>query len=149
MTGQVINLTISGSGDDSTTVFAWQVEPEGDYGWEVVGESAYQAALLALVGNELTDDGVEMRGKMAILVAESDNEHDENAVAVYIEGRKVGYLAADDAENFHGDLLEVSEEYGKPCAVAVCEAEIRGGFTKKDGTRAALGVFLDMEIPFI
>lgn len=149
MSGQVIELTIGTSEANSAKVFAWRVEGEGDYSWDVVGESAYQRSIEEIVGPEVPEDGVEIVDKLAILVAEGDNEHDENAVAVYVDGRKVGYLASDDAANFHGDLLEVSQEYDRPCAAVVCGASIRGGFTRPDGSRAHFGVFLDLDLPLI
>jgi HIRAN domain len=56
----------------------------------VVGESHYQEALIAIAGGK-SPESVRI-STQAILVPESDNPYDPNAVAVYIDGRKVGHL---------------------------------------------------------
>lgn len=149
MSGQVIQLDIGTSDEDSVVVNAWRVLGEGAFDWDIVGEASYQDALLDIAAGHLSEDGVEGLHLIAILVAEQDNPVDPNAVAVYIEGRKVGHLGRHDAPDFHGDLLEVSEEFELPCAAVVCDAMLKGGFRKPDGSRASIGVFLDMELPFI
>lgn len=59
----------------------------------VVGESAYQDELTRLRGTQQP-----FRQAWASLVAEPTNPHDSNAVAVTIDGERIGYLCREDAE---------------------------------------------------
>ena len=63
--------------------------PAGDI-VEVVSTSSYQEALETAAGAE--PDAALHVEKWAHLVPEPDNPWDRNAVAVYVDGRKVGYL---------------------------------------------------------
>ena len=65
--------------------------PAGDI-QDVVGESHYQAELEAIVGGK-SEAACEVE-KWAHLVPEPENPYDRNAVAVYIEGRKVAICRA-------------------------------------------------------
>jgi len=65
---------------------------------EVVGESHFaenlRAVLLALGGS-----GEHMT--TALLMPEPDNKFDRRAIAVYVEGRRVGYIPRDETGDFH------------------------------------------------
>jgi hypothetical protein len=61
---------------------------DGSDDLEVVGESYYQESLWRLVGPRWPDDRVR-HPVYAVLVAEDDNPHDANAVAVWVQGLKV------------------------------------------------------------
>ncbi|MGH3802583.1 MAG: HIRAN domain-containing protein, partial [Pseudonocardiaceae bacterium] len=68
----------------------------GSHDLEVVGESHYQDALWRVVGGRTTD---RVRAEVqAALVAESDNVYDPNAISVWIDGMRVGYLSREDSE---------------------------------------------------
>jgi hypothetical protein len=75
---------------DTSTRFANHVLYEGRHDLEIVGESNYQDALWRAAGGRTTERiRVEIR---AILAAEPDNPHDPNAISVWVDQRKVGYL---------------------------------------------------------
>jgi hypothetical protein len=106
---------------------------------EVVGEASYQDDLWQVVGRPSgTADRVRMEVS-AVLVAETDNPYDPNAVSIWVQGRKVGYLSRDDARRYRPGLLALEAKYGKPIALA---GAIVGGGIRADGP-GRLGVFLD------
>ncbi len=77
-----------------------RIRGDGRYAAEVVGESHY--------GDNFRRLRQEMRPKGAdeewfgdaLLRLEGDNPHDDQAVAVFIDGRQVGYLGRDLARDF-------------------------------------------------
>jgi hypothetical protein len=94
---------------------AWKLEVTqavvlgGSVNLEVVGESHYQDNLWQLVGSD--DRSERVRVKItAVLAAEPDNPCDANAVAVWIDGLKVGHLSQDDAQLYRAGLLALQEE---------------------------------------
>lgn len=93
----------------------------------VRGESHYQDALSDLCGGKI--EGGHKFACEADLVPEPDNPHDPNAVAVFIQGRKVGYLPRQSARRF-----------GK--AAKRCPAQIVGGWRDASG-EGHFGVELD------
>lgn len=100
--------------DESQEIAAVYVD--GDFLLEVVGESNYQSDIQRALefGGEDT---------VALLVPEPDNPYDPNAVAVYVCGLKVGYLARSHAACYQQGLMAVQSREGKPVA---CRAEIVG-----------------------
>lgn len=103
----------------------------GSYDMEIVGESHYLANLRAISG-----DGEVRHYCDALLRMEDDNPHDSNAVAVYIEGLKVGYLSREIAKGYRQQV----EPHGK--FDGTCGAVIVGG---GEGRRN-LGVWLDLPV---
>lgn len=98
----------------------------GGYDLEVVGESHYQQALRKVAGSGEVRHECE-----AELVMEDDNAYDDQAVAVRIEGRKVGHLSRADARAYRKQV---------PAGiVGRCGAVIIGG-----GKGRSLGVWLDL-----
>ena len=77
-----------------------RLEGDGDFGCEVVGESHYQAALNIITGGK-TADGHEFACE-ALLERERGNRKDPNAVAVSINGLRVGYLNRGHAATMTG-----------------------------------------------
>jgi hypothetical protein len=73
------------------------------------------------------------------LAAEPDNPHDANAVAVWIQGLRVGYLSREDAQRYRPGLSALEQQHGQPIALA---GVIAGGGMRADGP-GRLGVFLD------
>ena len=113
--------------------------PCGDYGVAVVGESNYQSALALVAGRGATGyDGVRC---VAMLVPEASNPHDPQAVAIRVEGRTVGYLAADDAVRFRLRL----GQFAMPNKPTECGALIRGGGKALDGSKRPYGIWLDIQ----
>jgi len=96
--------------------------PGGDI-VEVVGTAPYQEALETVAGGSAgSAPDVE---KWAHLIPEPDNPWDRNAVAVYVDGRKVGYLPRESAGAYAsllGRLWAGSSSRG------VCRAVVSGGW---------------------
>jgi HIRAN domain. len=103
----------------------------GDYDMEVVGESHYLDNLRKIAGH-----GDIYHECDAVLRMEDDNPHDRNAVAVYINGMKVGYLSRAVAKDYRKQV----EPHGK--LDGTCGAVIIGG---GEG-RPNLGVWLDLPV---
>jgi HIRAN domain len=110
---------------------------EGSDDLEVVGESYYQENLWRLVGPRWPDDRIR-HSVYAVLVAEDDNPHDANAVAVWVQGLKVGYLSRADARRYRPGLLGLQRRHGQPVTL---NSVIAGGGIREDGP-GRLGVFL-------
>jgi hypothetical protein len=108
---------------------------------DVVGESRYQDALAAAVGAPPTQWHEAM--VTASLVCEPDNAHDPMAVAVCVNGSRVGYLRAEYARAFHDRL----KRRGIAGQTTHCGALIRGGGTASDGTQRLYGIALNIQ-PF-
>lgn len=114
---------------------------QDEYLVDVVGESHYQSALAAICGPR-SEDG-EYREVAARLVLENDNQYDANAVAVQINGRKVGHLNRANAVAFRRWL----SASGRSAADLSCPAVIVGGWRREDGDTGSYGVVLDLAIP--
>ncbi|MCX7358073.1 MAG: HIRAN domain-containing protein [Alphaproteobacteria bacterium] len=110
----------------------------GTFAVEVVGVSRRQDALVAIVeahgrsGRAVTLD--------ALLILESSNPHDANAVRVEIDGALIGYLSRENAAFYRADLAAANT----PDATIQCKARIVGGFETATGERASFGVRLDL-----
>lgn len=105
---------------------------------EVVGESYYQDNLWRLVGGRgRPEDRVHVE-VCAVMVAEDDNPYDADAVALWIDGLKVGHLSREDARRFRPGLLALQAAQGMPIALS---GVIAGGGIRDDGP-GKLGVFL-------
>jgi len=110
---------------------------DGDETLEVVGESHYQEALWSLVGGPTTEH-VRL-DVIAILLQEPTNAYDSNAIAVWVNGLRVGYLSRDNAVLYRPGLLALYQKHGGiPVAL---NGEIVGGGQRGDGI-GYLGVFL-------
>ncbi|MBI4213295.1 MAG: HIRAN domain-containing protein [Chloroflexi bacterium] len=109
---------------------------------EIVGESHHQDNLWRLVGHKASRARVRIHA-WAAFVPESDNEYDPNAVSVWVEGLKVGYLSREHASKYRSRLLALETEHNRrPIALP---AVIIGPGTSDDGP-GSLGVFLSREL---
>ncbi len=113
----------------------------GAFEFEVVGESFYQRDLAQLAGQH-GERSVEVPC-VAKLVLEDDNKHDAKAVAVLVNGRKVGHLSREDARSYRRRLG--AKKLSGECAT--CDAFIVGGGTRRNGEKLMYGVKLDIK-PF-
>src|SRR6266487_5225174 len=111
---------------------------DGHVDLEVVGESHYQDNLWRLIGGRSSPNERARVDIHAVLVAETDNHYDANAVSVWIGGLKVGYLSRDDAQRYQPGLLALQKKHGQPIALP---GVIVGGGMREDGP-GRLGVFL-------
>jgi hypothetical protein len=117
-----------------TPAFHW---PYRGFDFEVVGESFYQSNLRALAGNH-GDDFVGIECK-AILYPDDANEHDNKAVAVYIDNHQVGNLSRGDARSFRRRLAA-----RRLTGQATSADAIIGGGGIRNGERCPYGVWFDM-----
>jgi hypothetical protein len=112
---------------------------EGREDLDVVGEASYQDNLWRIIRERRSPDGRVREEVYAVLAAEPDNPYDANAVAVWIQGLKVGYLSREDARRYRPGLLALERQHGKPIALA---GAIAGGGMRADGP-GRLGIFLE------
>lgn len=119
---------------------------DGEYGFEIVGESYYQEALDQLCGGRCEEG--HRKEFRARLVPEPNNEYDRNAVRVEVAGLKVGHLSRDDAIIHHEEMDRLGF-FGRPAA---CDAIINGGWSrqKRNGelSEGSFGVELDLVYPY-
>jgi hypothetical protein len=108
----------------------------------VVGESAYQDALLELTGGRRHYGGVRME-RVACLVPEPGNPADPEAIAVTIGTRTVGYLSRPEAARFRAAIAAAIERSGE----ASCSAVIVGGWEREHGNVGLFGVRLRLGAP--
>lgn len=113
----------------------------GHYEMDIVGESHYQRHLEAVCDGP-TRGGVH-RQSSATLILERDNPYDKNAVAVLIDGGKVGHLSRHTATQFR-EWISKSEWNGRE--QFRCHAVIRGGWDRGDGDTGMYGVCLDVDL---
>ncbi len=139
-----------GQGPERAHVRSWDQRPswmrdgmrvqllDGGVDLEVVGESHYQEDLWQLAGGRRNPDERMRVPVYAVLAPETDNPYDSNAVSVWVDGLKVGYLSRDDARQYRPGLLALQREHGMPIALP---GVIVGGGMRADGP-GRLGVFL-------
>lgn len=109
---------------------------DGDDDLAVVGESYYQEDLWRVVGGRTWEP---VRHQIvAVLVPEPQNAVDPNAVSVWVDAAKVGYLSRADASRLVTGLRAMMEREGMPVAIP---GVIVGGGQREDGL-GRLGVFL-------
>jgi len=104
---------------------------------EVVGESRYQSAIRELAGKH-GDSKAEVF-LPALLLPDDHNPYEDKAVAVFLSGRMVGYLAPKDALAFRESLAR-QELSGK---LTSTEGVVRGGGLY-EGKRLSYSVSLDI-----
>lgn len=109
----------------------------GQFNFAIVGESNYQHTLKTIVKKQSEDKQIHE----AHLVPEDDNEYDDKAVRVDIDGKIVGYLDRDSARSFRGRLSK-NKLSGETTG---CSAVIIGGHTLPSGKTASYGVWLDLK----
>jgi hypothetical protein len=111
----------------------------GSYRLQAVGESHYWEAFETICGPSAErEEGIDLN-KRAEVVLEDDNPYDVHAVAVHIQGLKVGHLSQRDARAFRERL--VREHLTGSCFP--CAANIRGGWNRP-GDFGNYGVRLDV-----
>ncbi len=111
---------------------------EGGTDLEVVGESYRQENLRQLVGGRHNPEERARVAVLAVLVPETNNPYDPDAVSVWVNGLKVGYLSREDARRYRPGLLALQREHRMPIAL---RGVIAGGGIREDGP-GRLGVFL-------
>ncbi len=107
----------------------------------VVGESYYQDELEKICGGR-SRSGYS-KPVTAVLVPETDNEYDEKAVLVQINGLSVGHLSREDARSYR-PLLERMDAQGQQGS---CSAMVVGGWDRGSGDQGYFGVRLNIARP--
>jgi HIRAN domain-containing protein len=105
----------------------------------VRGESQYQRSLDWICGGR-TPSGHDHPCE-AVLVAEARNPHDPNAIAVYVDGRQVGYMAS-GATAAYRPVIDALGGEGASCA-----ATVQGGWDRGPDDQGAYRVTLDLADP--
>lgn len=105
-----------------------------DHPIQVVGESNYQAELIAICG-PYTAEGHRTRTS-ATLIREPDNQHDPNAIRVEIQGRTVGYIDRAQASQWAPRMDVLSAD----ARMALVPAIIMGGWHRSASDHGAYGV---------
>jgi hypothetical protein len=115
------------------------IQGAGRFKFDVVGESHYQQALEDIAGPK--DDESKQHDCIAELVLDDDNQYDNQAVLVAIDGQKVGHLSRKHAREFRAELKR------QGIAVTVCRvpALIVGGW-KRGSDEGHFGVKLDLPL---
>ena len=109
---------------------------------EVVGESFYQEALMAL-GRRRGELGVEQKEHMAALTAEPSNPKDPMAVQVQVNGLQVGYLDREDARTYR----PVLDRLARHRLLMGAPAMLIGGWDRGYGDVGSIGVQLHIGTP--
>ena len=112
----------------------------GKFEFDIVGESHYQRALQRIAGPKGEDS--KRRPCVATLVLDDDNEHDNMAVRVDIEGETVGYLDRNMARQYRKELARQGVNGYRLHA----EAPIVGGWDRGGSDRGHYGVKLDLPL---
>jgi hypothetical protein len=86
-------------------------------GVDVVGESYYREAFDAIL---FLGHDIELK-TVAVLLPEPHNEYDSNAVAVHVDGHKVGHLSRTDAVKFRTIIDQAVDAYGSAVVWALVE----------------------------
>lgn len=120
---------------NTEATFVWP--NPGQFNFAIVGESNYQHAINLIVSRQSEDRQIHA----AHLIPEDENEYDDKAIRVDIDGRTVGYLSRDSARSFRRRLSK-NKLSGKTTG---CRAVIIGGHTLPSGKTASYGVWLDLK----
>ena len=110
------------------------------YTFNIVGESQFQDVLAQIAGPK-TPDGA--KAERTAQIVDDDNEHDENAIAVLIGGKVVGFIPRAVAASMRADLARINPA-GHPIT---CRAKITGGWRDADGHEGHYGVKLSISNP--
>ncbi|AVR94952.1 hypothetical protein [Pseudoduganella armeniaca] len=106
---------------------------------EVLGESRYRDTIRRLAGEH--GDGKADARHTALLLPDDANPYEDKAVAVFVSGEMVGYLAPKEALALRLRLAR-QEIAGQ---LTSCDAAIRGG-NLWEGKRLAYAVLLDLDL---
>ncbi|QGZ39946.1 hypothetical protein IP92_02275 [Pseudoduganella flava] len=111
----------------------------GRFELEVVGESRYRDTIARLAGAHGADKADARHP--ALLLPDDANPYEDKAVAVFLAGEMVGYLAPKDALAFR-EMLARHEIAGQ---LTSTDAAVRGG-GEWEGKRLAYTVSLDVSL---
>lgn len=110
---------------------------QGTFNTEIVGEAQYQDALQKIAGKKTAQS--KEHYCVAVLYCERDNPYDPNAVAVFVDDRKVGYLSRDMAAAWRKALAKRYD----PLPQIEVDAVVVGGW-KDSFSEGHFGLKLDL-----
>lgn len=145
MDGEVQAIRVQTADSKFLDTHLLDAEGYGMFDLEVVGESKFQENLWKLFGDPPKDGERKEHECHAIVLLDGESE---NGVSVQIDGYEVGYLGAEDAAIFQDNIDQANLEFGITMIMARCDAVIVGGFLLRDGSRAHLGVKLDLYLDY-
>lgn len=114
----------------------YEIEGDGTYSFNIVGESYYQEALDEIAGGKKQDESHDLE-VLATLGTQNSNPHDSMAVVVTIGGKCVGYLSREHARWLRGQFNSADT------VLWVVKAKIVGGWFNETG-EGHYGVRLDI-----
>lgn len=84
------------------------LEGDGTFAFHAVGESHYMDAISSIIRSAPRDEQAVGRvTKLAVLLPEPDNKYDQRAIAIIIDGKKVGHVPKTDLDLIHEVVAEV------------------------------------------
>jgi len=114
----------------------------GAFRYRAAGTDHYQDAIWTAVDGAKSELKRSLRVRtLAMLVPEPRNPHDPNAVAVFIDGRHVGYVPRDPAAALSRRIRALGAA-GR--LTGACEASIVGPAAVPTAGRPTLAVYLDL-----
>lgn len=111
---------------------------EGSDSLEIVGESYRQNELWKIVGKR-TSERIRLE-VIATIKADRENKYDPNAIAAFVNGAHVGFVAKELAAEINEELTLLLQQ--NPGKVIGLRGVIAGGGEREDG-QGMLGLFLD------
>lgn len=115
------------------------LQGDGSYEFDIVGESFYQDNLLSIAGKKKSKSANIV--KPCVLQLDQNNKHDKNAVSVWIDGLQVGHLSKTNAKKFRDEVSEKAPGVTEFNASAL----IVGGWVRQ-GSEGDFGVKIDLPI---
>lgn len=125
-----VKSNLAEKSDPPGTSIHWQ--GPGVYTVDVVGESQFQDVLEAICGKRSPEG--ENRFVTASLVINQDE------IEAQINNRTIGFLREQVTPHF----IKKLKQAGYPKVNVICDANIRGGWVRPDGSTGHYGVWLDL-----
>ncbi len=112
----------------------------GKFGVHVVGESHYTNSFREICGPPTPPKTMTVT---ASLVPDPRNPHDANAIAIVVNGKRIGHLATEDAQRYLGLVQRLNEQGSTVC----CHAEIKSGWEGSENYASQYSARLDLPPP--
>jgi len=115
------------------------LEGDGTFSMHAVGESFYKDDIAALLRSATREEQEACRvEKMAVLMPEPTNQYDARAIAIIIDGRKVGHVPTSDLDIIHEVVEKVRE-------VGYTYPAVKAALTWAAWEPTVVGVFYDLK----
>ena len=115
------------------------LEGDGTFSMHAVGESFYKDDIAALVRSATREERDACRvEKLAVLMPEPTNQYDARAIAIIIDGRKVGHVPKSDLDIVH-EVVESVQEMGYTYPA------VKAALSWAEWNPTVVGVFYDLQ----